>query len=89
MAEKTAKLKSHCETPLYVNLPKGESLKIPARQVVEVKQSHLESPELAYHLSRANVTVLEEAESGKKSSSGKKKSTKEESSEEDKESSEE
>jgi len=77
MAEKIAKLKSHCETPLYVNLPEGKTLKIPARQVVEVKQAHLESPEIAFHLSRANVTVLEEAGSGKSASSEKKKASKE------------
>jgi hypothetical protein len=47
--------------PLYVNLPGGRSLKIPARGQVEVEEEDLNSSEMALMKSRGNIILVEAA----------------------------
>lgn len=45
--------------PIYLNLPDGRSLKIPARGEAEVDEADVASNELALHLSRGNAFMTE------------------------------
>ncbi|HEV2915060.1 MAG TPA: hypothetical protein VGX92_17415 [Pyrinomonadaceae bacterium] len=59
MAKKTVRNSSN--QPLYVNLPGGRSMKIPARSNVEVEETDLNSSELALQQSRGNIILVEAA----------------------------
>ena len=47
--------------PLYLNLPGGRSLKIPARGQAEIEEEDLNSSEVALHQSRGNIILVEAA----------------------------
>ncbi len=56
------RVKNTTNQPLYLNLPRGKSLKIAARGSANVDQADMESPALTFHLSRGNVVVIEETQ---------------------------
>lgn len=64
MAKKIVKNSSN--QPLYLNLPGGRSMKIPARCQAEVEEADLNSSEMAFHRSRGNITLVEVAAAGAK-----------------------
>jgi len=57
MAKKV--IKNTGNQPIYLNLPGGRSIKIPARSAVEVNESDYQSTEMAFHRNRGNVTEIE------------------------------
>lgn len=55
----TKVIKSASNQPIYLNLPGGRSVKIPARQTVEIEEADLASPEMAFYRNRGSVVVVE------------------------------
>ena len=47
--------------PIILNLRGGRSMKIPARSTVEVEEADLNSDEMAFHLSRGHISVVDVA----------------------------
>jgi hypothetical protein len=43
---------------IYANVPSG-ALKIPAREVVEVEEEDLQSPDMIFHQSRGHIIVFD------------------------------
>ena len=50
---------NYSDQPIYLNLPGGRSLKIPARGEAEVDEADVASSEMAQHLSRGNAGLTE------------------------------
>jgi hypothetical protein len=74
MAKRTVKNSS--SQPLYLNLPGGRSLKIPARGNAEVEEADLSSSEMALHQSRGNIILVEATTAGEKATEQDQKSQK-------------
>ena len=68
----TKVIKSSSNQPIYVNLPGSRSVKIPARQTVEVEEADLKSPEIMFYRNRGSVVVVEKAPAKAKGSAGEK-----------------
>lgn len=62
-------VKNFSNLPIYLNLPGGRSLKIPARGEVEVDEADVASNDMALHISRGNAAVTEADEEGEKAAS--------------------
>jgi hypothetical protein len=62
MAKKVVKNSSN--EPIYLNLPDGRSLKIPARGEVEVDEAEVASNDLALHMSRGDAFMTGPEEKG-------------------------
>ena len=58
-------IKSVFDMPIYVNLPGGRSMKIPARtpEPVEVEAADLECPEMQFYLKRRNIVEVQQRQS--------------------------
>lgn len=63
-------VKNSSNQPLYVNLPGGRSLKIPARSQVEVEEEDINSSEMALQQSRGNIVLVEAADAGEQAATG-------------------
>ncbi len=55
-------VKNTSSQPIYVNLPRGRSLKIRARETAEVEETELQCPEMSFHQRRGHLVVLEKPE---------------------------
>ena len=64
METKPKTVKNSSNQPLYINLPGGRSMKIPARGQAEVEEADLNCSEMAFHRSRGNITLVEAPAAG-------------------------
>jgi hypothetical protein len=60
--------------PIYLNLPGGRSLKIPARGEAEVEEADVASNEMALHLSRGSAVLTEPEATGEAAATQEQKS---------------
>jgi hypothetical protein len=54
-----AKIKNTTGQPIYLNLTRGNTMKIRARATVELREEDLHSAEMIFHQSRGHVVVLD------------------------------
>ena len=61
----TKVIRSASNQPIYLNLSGGRSLKIPARQTVEISDADLASAEVDFFRKRGSIVVLDKPKEGK------------------------
>ena len=63
-------IKNTSNRPIWLNLPRERSLKIRSRDMAEVEETDLQSPEFIYHKNAGNLVILKTTKAPQRAFSG-------------------